>query len=596
MRAAPLKASHKIPLTKPNAVALSPNNVMNKVHNVTVSSPPPKRHEIVEEECEPDELQRGRTRTRTLEKEEIVLLKPEDNPEIVKVRSKVSQSTVPQIMQPARSIDVEIKQPVSFEISFDEKDKIKTTKSAERTISKEIVASGDVAPAEESKPKDVAQSEEIANDEEEDYDDDFEAYESDFESEPASHSETSEKSSVTSDQSESSSNEYHALSENEEKTVIFHQAVKLSVDEEELDSGSFELKVMSAKRIWAQNEPLPAEEPPPLDEKHKSPEMQNDSGIEYNLTASVQHTSSAQISFAATMNSLEANNKTCDNISDIEVEVTSLENIDDKRKQPFISQRGRDLLNKIVLDTMNYVLFDFKPIPYERFMRIYGKTNTTQTSAQTHNNSVDQESQVDTVSMSTKWTQSPATFYTKHIPTRDYLDYRNGCGNVDEIMDQTHTRTLDNCTNVFNKYLHQNGDDRIASKTKSTKPNVDYDMLNNFLQKNALTISRILNDRKRIRNLQKTSLPLSSGYFSIDCYSHKEFENTEVYNIFASRTLPNFLFTLHRNTGEQLYLVGVWDLSDIAMPVCVLSTWSSIVCIEVHSNAKDVVIAGLEDG
>lgn len=609
IRAIPLKASHKISLPIAAATPASSKNVMNQVHNVTVSSPPSKRREIATENDESvqksdDTVQRDRTRTRTLEKGEIVLLKPQENPTKKAVEADKKQMTKLLSSQPVEPITVEIKQPVSFEIHFDEAtdgnavtDDRKTTVPQQKVCGIKNSADQQSFPSIESATdsKEPEKEDNVEIDEEDYYEDDFEAYESDFESEPGSSTPSGSSRSSVSSKSSSSLSDEKKLSENEEKTVIFHQAVKLNVDEDQqFDSGSFELKVLSAKKIVVADEPS---------------EIQNDSGIDYNLNTSVQQTTSTQPSLAANLNSLETNNKTFDNISDIEVETTSLDNnIEEKLRKPFISKRGQDLMKKITLDTMSFVLFDFKPIPYERFMRIYGKLNTTQTSCQTHNNSVDQETQLTTIEVETRWTQSPATFYSKHIRSDSYLSYKNGCGKGDNDDDYRNADlikywNLDNSINTLNKYIRfsKNNSDGGGSvggdwQTNSVLQKLNHDALSQFLQKKYLTVSQILNDRNRIRNLKQTDLPISAGYFTIDCSSYAEFRHTRVYGIVSNPSLPNFLFTLHENKEQRLYLVGVWNLGNISSPFCVLSSWTAITCIEIHVDVKNVIIGGLEDG
>lgn len=113
----------------PPPISISSKNVMNKVHNVTISSPPSSRKLEIKPALATSSVKRERTLTRTLEPNEIVLLN-KDVPD-------ASRSPV--------------KEPITFEINFDGNNVI-----------------------------------EDKHDNDYNYESDFESYESDFESETAS--------------------------------------------------------------------------------------------------------------------------------------------------------------------------------------------------------------------------------------------------------------------------------------------------------------------------------------------------------------------------------------------------------------------------
>lgn len=182
-------------------VQISEKNVMNTIHNVTVISPPTLRKEyspdtaVVTVEVP---IQRERTKTRTLEPDEILVLKQkpaEENKTDVNIQSVV------------------VKEPVAFEINFE-------------LPKKPLHATPDqIQPTQDTLVED-------------DYEEDFESYESDFEScsqsspvSLASHS--SELSSILSDGDLT-----------DENTNVKHLIQGLIRKEDDLDSGTFELKVI----------------------------------------------------------------------------------------------------------------------------------------------------------------------------------------------------------------------------------------------------------------------------------------------------------------------------------------------------------------
>ncbi|XP_017033468.1 uncharacterized protein [Drosophila kikkawai] len=100
--------------TKPPVSKSKPNAVLDTYHSVTVASPPQKRREQAKQaepagEESPPAPARTRTFTRTLQPEEVVVLKRES----AKQRSEVEKPPEPE----------PLKQPVAFEVKFEEEKK-----------------------------------------------------------------------------------------------------------------------------------------------------------------------------------------------------------------------------------------------------------------------------------------------------------------------------------------------------------------------------------------------------------------------------------------------------------------------------------------
>ncbi|KAH8253278.1 hypothetical protein KR032_004562 [Drosophila birchii] len=131
--------------SKPPVSKFKPNAVLDTYHSVTVASPPQKRREQAKqekpaEEESPPAPARTRTFTRTLQPEEVVVLKRES----AKQRSEVEKPREPE----------PVKLPVAFEVKFEEENK--------------------------------------TNQESDHYSDDFESYESDFETDASTPEEDEE--------------------------------------------------------------------------------------------------------------------------------------------------------------------------------------------------------------------------------------------------------------------------------------------------------------------------------------------------------------------------------------------------------------------
>lgn len=601
-RQVPLKASHAIGAKSIEAANISSKNVMNQVHNVTVQSPPPVRREIaqieeqieeqrVEQQSAQPPLPRGRTRTRTLGEDEIVLLKPKPTDISLNQQALVTNTNG------SASAPVEIKPPISFEVMLNDKIEIKLSDKGSKVMSDKDPESSNCVDLNNS------------DNESADYEDDFESYESDFETDITDEEDEVDENEEFQDDTSISSRESD-VDDNVISTSSKHPfETGHSIDNSEFDSGSFEMKVLSA-RARERNEIKPTA----TVRRDQQIEMQNDSGIEnYSNTFganAVVPTHNGQ------MSSLDLNNKTFDNISDIENEGAN--SLDTNNSNPNkmnhsktpkpksqLARRGAELLSKITLDVMNYVLFDFKPIPYELFMKIYGNSNTTQIAVQTHNDRIDQECQSDAIAMQTNWTQYPITFYTEHIGRVDFGDYQNGCGTaIDEKQSNGTNDDLSNsCESSLNRILSMSFNTNSTERPKDevehfSKHNIDYEQLNRFLLESEVTLSRILNvhAQQQSRSLNEPTLPFTNGFITLKPSFSANFAPDKVHRTIAIDALPGFLFTIHRENAGELNIIAMWNLSKLNRPVCLLSVWSKVLCIEIHPKIKDIVFAGLDDG
>ncbi|XP_059612363.1 cytoplasmic dynein 2 intermediate chain 1 [Phlebotomus argentipes] len=209
------KASSKpVPLKAKPIPELSKNNVMNRVHNVTVSSPPSQR------KTEVSHLPRDRTRTRTLEPEEIVVLKKKTQKDPESASDERDSSI---------SESITVKSAVAFEVKFDDEKKLRDEKKEKK---------------------------DSPDDQEYNYEDDFESYESDFESETSSKDDNKSLDCPEEDKSDSADE-----SASTTPTTSPELAQHSKDEERKLDSGNYELRIQRERS--------------PLDHI----EEQNDSGV-----------------------------------------------------------------------------------------------------------------------------------------------------------------------------------------------------------------------------------------------------------------------------------------------------------------------------
>ncbi|BFG06349.1 uncharacterized protein DMAD_04878 [Drosophila madeirensis] len=327
-----------------------PNAVLDTYHSVTVASPPQKRRlqpkTAAETSPEPERAPpqpRTRTLTRTLDPEEVKVLKRES----AKQRSEIDVEALP------------VKQPVAFEVKFEEP---KTgTDSASDNYSE----------------------------------DDFESYESDFET---GSSTPEEEADEDDDEDEEEAEQPMAepepdiVEEEEEEededseptqnpiTVIQRDRGEQG-QERKLDSGHYDMNM--------RRHPLLAEL------SSQSTQHQCDSFDTNSMANSEQLDSGISTTDAEKPQSVE---------SESNVYYGGYANF---VSHPVESRRGRELMRKLRFDQLNYRLFEMKPLSYEGYMQSYGKLNTCQLATQTQSPYMDTECQTVELHTRSSWTQHP---------------------------------------------------------------------------------------------------------------------------------------------------------------------------------------------
>lgn len=525
----PLRATY-VPPKKPPKI--SDKNVMNTVHNVTVASPPSVRRELPStyddtfDLVEP--LDRRRTRTRTLEPDEIIILKHRAN-------DKETTST------PA-TMAVEIKEPVAFEIKFEEE-------KPKSTITKKTTGA-------------------TVNDD--DYDDDFESYESDFESGSSTASSvpsTATDESLPASQSHSKSTSTESLHHKDQNEIAATNLRKSQEDERQLDSGAFELKAQVERSQMDS-----------IDERQSQSDEQNDSGIGYNSASVTPKPITTSVG----------------------VESYRLQQPNAIHRNPAATtnKRGLELMQKITLDTMTYSIFEMKPIPYEYYMRVYGHVNSTQMATQTNEMHSDQDAQTDVRLMQNVWTQWPPKFSSKDTVSLSFHQDRLGYG----IEDEDGCYAAKQNRSLYDESLHQmarlKSNRALAATVLRPGTVIDYNRLSLFLQKCAITVSGLLPDHnQRHREEHRRSwVSCADGYFALDSAAMPT-----VRMLYANAMGKNFLYTVHEEQPSPTddtpkICVFVWNLLAPAKPVYRLAGWGRICCLEISSNVCDIVVAGLDDG
>lgn len=258
--------------------------------------------------------------------------------------------------------------------------------------------------------------------------------------------------------------------------------------------------------------------------------------------------------------------------------------------------RGLEIMKKISLDSMTYSIFEQKPIAYEYYMKIYGHSNSSQSSTQTIDDKIDQECQTVSISQSSMWTQWPPHYTTKEMGSSRYQQERLGFGNVD-VIEESHRyedNTLESSLQKINK-LSVNTKHQFD--TTSSRP-IDYEQLNLFLMKMTVTISNLSSTiSSSTKHLSSSNVPGSQGTYGISSLYNGILKNTKVGYLYTNYAHLNTIYAIHCGlSNEDSNYVSKWNLLDTNRPLNILTSWGSIECMEVHSKVPDVVFAGLSDG
>lgn len=620
MRAKPLttskvvKASSKpIPSTSrtnsKQVVPTKPNPVLDTPHNVTVSSPPPKRktndqidHKVSKNESKSSNSKLIRKDSRTLAPDEIVILKRESAKK--RIEEKIQQEN---LKREQSSVSL-VKEPVAFEINFDDKEK-KTTRERSSSRGKtyediekdtKVKSTTQVSTFEDNdRPVRENSRSRALNDEEHQYSDDFESYESDFETETSTHSitttETSDSGSEdVSDEIENESDLSKQISsdESEDDSEVTQNPITVIHRDKErkLDSGHYELNSRQTNC-------------PKISElSQQSSHTITDSLEAFSLGISDQLDSGI-----STYNSPVPSSVNKANIK------TFYGGYKEFNTKPIVSQRGIDLMSKIQFDILSFTFLDLKPISYDIFMQTFGKLNTNQSYAQTQSNQMDVEQQTELLETRSIWTQHPAQYdleIIKYLDKNGAIYNQNCCG---EYVDESEVRLHNDCEleeSLFSlkKLNNQSSQRNQQNYIKRLRKPVNYEHLNSFLLRSSLLLDQLLGSSSN----SKSSLTLHSPYQSdpnlskvSDHYFPIEanFLNTlRVVKIFANNKY-NFLITVHESlpdtnvySSDFAHLLMVWCINACQKPLRLLTTWSQVSKVEISNDSSDIIVAALRDG
>ncbi|XP_072759998.1 cytoplasmic dynein 2 intermediate chain 1 [Anoplolepis gracilipes] len=409
-----------------------------------------------------------------------------------------------------------------------------------------------------------------------DYEDDFEDYESDFQEC------TDSDTSLISEKSDSSGSRSHLepieLRSREKKST---EHVKVE-EEHMLDSGHYDLAEARKRAARVESMLVNQSNTPPL------PELREPVGKTFSDDRPMENKSlpsSTDEGFEDSHSEDFTRSPPLSQIPFIDFRKPKENQREENLRKP--RSRGEELLEMIKLDFMEWSLLECSPIPYDEFIRNYGKLNTQQVFTQTGDDNMDIEIQTDEIHSKNKWTQFPVTCRKELRDKRDINLFKmeqNGVGNdLDESDDTNFT----------------------------LRPSYDVLQLNDFLNHAGAVMLSLLEEKEHggtVFQNDTDGLSFSDGFVKLSLDSVTFLATRPVKIIHYSNVSNKILLTIHAPVEEEIetrskqdYITDccigcIWNISEPSMPKKLFYSQCSITACCFHLTNYDMVFAGLEDG
>ncbi|XP_020278948.1 WD repeat-containing protein 60 isoform X2 [Pseudomyrmex gracilis] len=452
------------------------------------------------------------------------------------------------------------------------------------------------------KRSDNAQSD---SDKEYDYEDDFEDYESDFQE--CTDSETSAISEKTDSGGSSPHLEPIELYSREKRSAMNNTEHAKAEEERMLDSGHYDLAEARKRAARVESMFVNQSNTPPL------PELREPIGKPFSddrLVETKSLPSSTDEGFEDSRSGDFTKSPPLSQIPFIDFR-KARENRREKNSRKSRS-RGEELLEMIKLDFMEWSILECSPIPYDEFIRNYGKLNAQQVSnnayafclvkvqsrllrvafhtqvfTQTGDDNTDIEIQTDEILHRNKWTQFPVTCRKELRDKRDINLFKMEQIGVGNDLDETDDINF------------------------ALRPSYDVVRLNDFLNRAGTVLLSLLEERKHGGTVFKSDvdkLLFSNGFVKLSVDSVTFLAARSVKIVHYSNALNKVLLTVHAPVEEEIETVSrqdyitdccigcVWNISEPSMPKKLFYSQSPITACCFHLTNCNVIFAGLEDG
>ncbi|XP_057340923.1 cytoplasmic dynein 2 intermediate chain 1 isoform X2 [Microplitis mediator] len=257
-------------------------------------------------------------------------------------------------------------------------------------------------------------------------------------------------------------------------------------------------------------------------------------------------------------------------------------NQSDKKKS--ISRRlarGKQILQMIKLDVVEWSLFECTPIAYEEFIRIYGKINTRQISTQTNEDSLSVDVQTDDIECRNMWTQFP-------------------------VVCRSHLKTSEDIKLFTRELIGVGGDDDELTE----RPHHDILQLNEFLSNAGKLMLALLEGKSSyVSSLDSNEIPMpfSDATIKLSVANVTFLSNRPVTMIRYSDISSRILITIHEPADEDIetaadeYVTDCcigcqWNIGEPSRPTKIFYSSSNISACCFHPTNNNIIFAGLEDG
>ncbi|XP_011148975.1 WD repeat-containing protein 60 isoform X2 [Harpegnathos saltator] len=412
------------------------------------------------------------------------------------------------------------------------------------------------------------------------YEDDFEDYESDFQE--CTDSEASPISERSDSSDDNSQPETIELQTREKKSVVNSTEHAKAEEERKLDSGHYDLAEARKRAARMESMVVNHSNTPPL------PELKEPVGKAFSDDRPAENKSlpsSADEGFEDSRSGDFTKSPPLSQTPFIDFR-KSKENSREENSRKHRS-RGEELLEMIKLDFMGWSILECSPVPYDEFIRNYGKLNTQQIFTQTGDDDMDIEIQTDEVLHKNKWTQFPVTCRKGLRDSQDVNSFR---------LEQ----------------IGVGGDLEDPEDTSfPLRPSYDVLRLNDFLNRAGTVVLSLLEEREHGGNVFQNDteeLPFSDGFVKLSVNTVTFLAGRAVKIIHYSDVLSKVLLTVHSPVEEEIETVSkqdyitdrcigcVWNVSEPSMPKKLFYSQCPITACCFHLTNRNVVFAGLEDG
>lgn len=376
------------------------------------------------------------------------------------------------------------------------------------------------------------------------YEDDFDSYESDFEAYSSSTLSSTRLSIDGSTTSSTSTTPDHLISSPQLEFKIKRQSSAGTDDERKLDSGTFDLSNNDFKHIHI------------LDNIKESIEKEN-----------------VNLNMASLSDEGFEDSKSLQYINF----QTAQKKYHQRKSVELKKRRGEEILSMIRLDTFTFTLFDMPSVPYDDFIKLYGKTNNVQAVVQTGDDDIDEEIQTIAIATQEKWTQFPAVIHSLDFNLPNFWSiYKSNYLGVGYLNEQT--------TNCFNSkrletFILSAGQLIMKLQTEKLCPKFEFDVEN-----------------------EKNKLPFSHGLICMKPEKNPMLEHCRIEFIsFSDCTNNNAILTVHVKKKVEIAnlqsIISFWDLNySVQVPKIYLVAHGIVKRCCFLKNSIDIISAGLNDG